>query len=59
MRALEVAQLVEHINNRHGTEFKLIARYLEGENQGAYALRDFNNNLFVLKWKLARTGWRG
>lgn len=46
----EVEQLLERINNRHGTAFGVLRRYEGGENQGAYLVLDPGGEGFALKW---------
>lgn len=41
--------LVQHINERIGTAFRLVGRYSHGE-AGAYALANTEGRRFVLKW---------
>lgn len=47
----QTEDLLERINDKHGTEYKLKGRYDTGENQGAYAVEDASGTLFVLKWQ--------
>ena len=43
--------LLERVNAEHGTAFKLLERYAQGENQGAYAVADASGAPLVLKWQ--------
>ena len=43
--------LLERVNAEHGTAFKLMGRYAQGENQGAYAVADASGAPLVLKWQ--------
>lgn len=47
---MDVARLLERINARHGTDFRLQGRYARGENHGAYAVADAAGVCCVLKW---------
>lgn len=49
---MDVPTLLERINRKHGTDLKLRGRYVQGENQGAYAVADASGALFVLKWQV-------
>lgn len=46
---MDIAQLVEHINERHNTRYTLGSQYALGE-QGAYRLSDTVGREYVLKW---------
>jgi hypothetical protein len=43
------SDLLEWINARHGTTYRLLHRYPGGES-GAYAVRDAGGGRFALKW---------
>ena len=48
--------ILDRINLRHGTAYRLAGKYQHGENQGAFALLDAAGAAFVLKY-LQRAGW--
>lgn len=48
---MDTRDLLERINAKHGTEFRLKERYAQGENQGAYAVADALGVPLVLKWQ--------
>lgn len=48
---MDTRDLLERINAKHGTEFRLKGRYAQGENQGAYAVADALGAPLVLKWQ--------
>jgi Phosphotransferase enzyme family len=47
---MNVATLLQLINEQHATTFELLARYASGE-QGAFAIADRTGQRFVLKWE--------
>src|SRR5690349_70924 len=47
---MNVATLLQLINELHGTAFELLARYASGE-QGAFAIADQDGRRYVLKWE--------
>ncbi len=47
----KIEALLERINAKHSTSFRLKGRYAQGENQGAYAVEDPSGLPFVLKWQ--------
>lgn len=47
---MKVADLLQLINEQHGTAFELLARYTSGE-QGAFAIADRDGQRYVLKWE--------
>jgi aminoglycoside phosphotransferase len=55
-RFMDPHHIVDRINRRHGTSYRLLSRYQRGENQGAFALQDDTGRGFVLKY-LQRAGW--
>jgi Phosphotransferase enzyme family len=46
---MNVTNLLQSINEQHGTDFELLERYSSGE-QGAFAIADQGGNRYVLKW---------
>lgn len=46
---MRIVELLRHIDGVHGTPFKLIERYSDGE-QGAFAIADGCDRRYVLKW---------
>src|SRR5690242_21670349 len=50
MSLTEAQRITQQINQCHHTEFSLVARFNEGENQGAYAFTTPGKENFVLKW---------
>jgi aminoglycoside phosphotransferase len=53
---LDIEQLLVRVNMRHGTQFRLQGRYADGENEGAFALTDTQDEPYVLKWN-QRPAW--
>ena len=47
---MNVATLLQLINEQHGTAFELLERYSSGE-QGAFAIADQDGRRYVLKWE--------
>jgi hypothetical protein len=47
---MNIATLLQLINEQHGTVFELLARYSSGE-QGAFAIADQDGRRYVLKWE--------
>jgi len=47
---MNVAALLQSINEQHGTVFELLERYSSGE-QGAFAIADQGGKRYVLKWE--------
>lgn len=47
----QTERLLERLNAEHGTALRLIGRYAQGENHGAYAVADASGAAFVLKWQ--------
>jgi Phosphotransferase enzyme family len=47
---MNVATLLQLINEQHGTAFELLERYASGE-QGAFAIADQDGRRYVLKWE--------
>jgi hypothetical protein len=45
----QLSQLLDRINARHGTTYRLLRRYAGGES-GAYAVSDVSGDRFALKW---------
>ena len=54
---MNVATLLQLINEQHGTVFELLARYSSGE-QGAFAITDQDGRRYVLKWEARDTATR-
>lgn len=50
MKVSEEFSLIERINERYQTSFRLSGRFKEGENQGAFALINREGTQFVLKY---------
>jgi hypothetical protein len=46
---MEPVELLQHINDLHGTTFALIEKYAAGET-GAFAITDLSGERYVLKW---------
>jgi hypothetical protein len=47
---MNVATLLQMINEQHGTVFELLERYSRGE-QGPFAISDQDGRRYVLKWE--------
>jgi hypothetical protein len=56
MRSSEPYSLLKAINERHPTSFQLLGRFSEGENQGAFALFNYEGAQFVLKYS-RKSNW--
>jgi hypothetical protein len=51
---ISTSDLLNQINQRHATAFRLLDRYATGK-QGAFALADGTGDRFMLKWALDRS----